>query len=349
MTISALIFAVIMWLIYILRDVLLPFGVAAVIAYLCEPMVQFNRRLLHLKGRTIAVIVTLFGLMFFLSVLAYFFIPSIVSEMRTVGDFIKLYAGSTDRLIPLIPESLQQYIAERFNLRAIGDWMMAADWRAIGSWFSSLVSTGVNFVLEVFNWLLVILYVAFILLDYERLGRGLRALVPPPYRRLVFGIANDLKDSMNHYFRGQSLVAFCVGVLFSIGFLIMGLPLAVIFGLFIGVLNLVPYLQLISIPIAALLCMVASMQTGAGFWLLFGECMIVYIVVQGIQDLFLTPKIMGKVMGLNPAIILLSLSIWGTLLGLLGMIIALPMTTLLISYYERYVLKNSHPQLTQPN
>jgi predicted PurR-regulated permease PerM len=67
-------------------------------------------------------------------------------------------------------------------------------------------------------------------------------------------------------------------------------------------------------------------------------CFIVFVVVQGIQDLFLVPKIMGKAMGLNPAVILLSLSIWGSLLGIVGMIIALPITTLLISYYKRFIL-----------
>ncbi len=341
MLLTTIVFSLIVGLIYILRGVLLPFGVAAVLAYLCEPLVQFNRRLLHLKGRTTAVFVTLFGILFSFGVLCYFFVPSIVKEMRTIGDFIRLYAGSTDRLVPLLPESLHQYIIEKVNLQAIGDWLIAADWRAIGSWVTSVVSSGVNFIIEVFNWLLVLLYVVFIMLDYERLGRSMRALVPKNYRRLVFGIARDLKDSMNHYFRGQALVAFCVGVLFSIGFLIMGLPLAVIFGMFIGLLNLVPYLQLVSIPIAGLLCMVYSMQTGESFWIYFGECMAVYVVVQAIQDMFLTPRIMGKVMGLNPAIILLSLSIWGSLLGLLGMIIALPMTTLLISYYERYILKKN--------
>ena len=65
--------------------------------------------------------------------------------------------------------------------------------------------------------------------------------------------------------------------------------------------------------------------------------MAVYIIVQCIQDLFLTPKIMGKAMGLNPAIILLSLSVWGTLLGFIGLIIALPLTTLLLAYYDQYI------------
>lgn len=62
-----------------------------------------------------------------------------------------------------------------------------------------------------------------------------------------------------------------------------------------------------------------------------------YIIVQLIQDFFLTPKIMGKAMGLNPAIILLSLSVWGTLLGFIGLIIALPLTTLLMAYYDNYI------------
>ena len=65
--------------------------------------------------------------------------------------------------------------------------------------------------------------------------------------------------------------------------------------------------------------------------------MAVYIIVQCIQDLILTPKIMGRAMGLNPAIILLSLSVWGTLLGFIGLIIALPVTTLLLAYYNNYI------------
>jgi len=82
---------------------------------------------------------------------------------------------------------------------------------------------------------------------------------------------------------------------------------------------------------------VCSVDSGTDFWLIFWECMAVYCIVQAIQDLFLTPKIMGKAMGLNPAIILLSLSIWGSLLGFLGLIIALPLTTLLLAYYDEYI------------
>lgn len=122
----------------------------------------------------------------------------------------------------------------------------------------------------------------------------------------------------------------------------INLPLAVVLGLFIGLLNMVPYLQLISIVPTTLLCVVCSVDSGIDFWTIFLECMAVYAIVQVIQDLFLTPKIMGKAMGLNPAIILLSLSVWGTLLGFLGLIIALPLTTLLLGYYDEYLTYLHH-------
>ena len=146
---------------------------------------------------------------------------------------------------------------------------------------------------------------------------------------------------MNRYFRGQSLIALCVGVLLAIGFKIINFPLAVTLGLFIGCLNLIPYLQTIGLIPMALLSLLRSAETGENFWILFGLSLLVLGIVQAIQDLYLTPRIMGKAMGLNPAIILLSLSIWGTLLGFIGLIIALPLTTLCLSYYKRFVLMES--------
>ena len=141
---------------------------------------------------------------------------------------------------------------------------------------------------------------------------------------------------MNQYFRGQVLVAFCVGVLFSIGFLIIDFPAAIAFGMFIGMLNLVPYLQVVSVLPMALLAMLKAANTAAGFWPIMLGAVAVMLVVQLIQDLFLVPKIMGKRMNLHPAVILLSLSVWGHLLGVLGMIVALPLTTLLLAYLRRY-------------
>lgn len=149
---------------------------------------------------------------------------------------------------------------------------------------------------------------------------------------------NDVKDGMNRYFRGQAFVALCVGILFSIGFLIIDFPLAIGLGLFIGALNLVPYLQIIGFIPTIVLAILKAADTGGNFWIIIASALAVFIIVQVIQDGFIVPRVMGKITGLNPAIILLSLSIWGSLMGMLGMIIALPLTTLMLSYYQRFII-----------
>lgn len=328
--------AVAVWLVDILSSVLLPFLVAWLIAYILEPFVQYNRQLLRVKNRWFPIMMTLFESVLLLSALAVFVVPSVIEEMHQVSHLIVNYLENGAE-VKLIPPVVLEYVRENVDFAQIAKKLTSQDVRSILDAVGSLISGGYDIVLGIFNWFVVLLYVVFIMLDYERLLRGFRHLVPPKCRPTVFRLTKDVKDSMNHYFRGQALVAFIVGVLFSIGFLIIGLPLAVVLGLFIGLLNMVPYLQLISIVPTTLLCLVCSVSGGVDFWTLWLEAMAVYIVVQCVQDLFLTPKIMGKAMGLNPAIILLSLSVWGTLMGFIGLIIALPLTTLLLSYYDQYI------------
>ena len=202
----------------------------------------------------------------------------------------------------------------------------------------SVISQSVNILSSVFTLTMVVLYTLFILLDYEQFSNGWIQMFPKHYRNLATQIVSDIEQGMNKYFRGQGIVAFCVGVLFSIGFLIIDFPMAIGLGMFIGLLNMVPYLQLLGFIPTIILAIVKAADTGQSFWLIMLSALIVFAIVQAIQDTILTPKIMGKVMGLNSAIILLSLSIWGALLGILGMIIALPMTTLLITYYQKYIV-----------
>lgn len=336
MLITIVVLAAIVWLVDLLSSVLLPFLVAWLIAYLLEPFVQYNRRLLRVRNRWLPIFMTLFETVLLLSVLAIFVVPSVLDEMHQVSGLISRYLENGSS-VSLIPVSVQEYIRENIDFAEISRQLTSQDVRSILDTLGSLISGSYDIVLGIFNWFIVLLYVVFIMLDYERLLRGFKHMVPPKYRAVTFKITNDVKDSMNHYFRGQALVAFIVGILFSIGFLIIGLPLAVVLGLFIGLLNLIPYLQLISLIPATLLCLVYSVSGHIDFWTIWCETMGVYIIVQCIQDLFLTPKIMGRAMGLNPAIILLSLSIWGTLMGFIGLIVALPLTTLLLSYYDHYI------------
>ena len=178
-------------------------------------------------------------------------------------------------------------------------------------------------------------------MDYENMSSGFIKMVPKGHRKFIQGMLNDVEQGMNSYFRGQSLIALIVGILFAFAFWIIDFPMAIPLGLFMGFLNLVPYLQTLGFAPAIVLALLKAHDTGDKFWLIMIAFTIAVLVVQTLQDAVITPKVMGKVTGLNAAVILLSLSVWGSLLGFIGLIIALPLTTLLISYYKRYVLKEN--------
>lgn len=325
-----------------LKGVLLPFLVACLIAYTLEPVVIWNGKFLKSKGRVIPVIATLLEITLLVIILGIIFIPYLIEEATHMGTLIKTYATSTMDT-PLLPPEVHVFLQENLDYNKILKLFTPEEWKAIISQALSsgwtFLSSGLSFIFGLFSWLIVFLYVLFIMIDYERLMLSFKQMIPHTHRSRVIQVINDVGNAMHSYFRGQFLIAMIVGILFAIGFAIINLPMGVALGLFIGVLNMVPYLQLISLPITALLCLISSVDNGIDFWVIFWESMAVYIVVQTIQDLYLTPKIMGKAMGLNPAIILLSLSIWGCLLGFLGMIIALPLTTLILSYYDRFVVE----------
>ena len=339
------------WLLKAISGALLPFCVACLLAYIFEPFVAFNKRLLRCRGNVLPIFLFLVELFGVIALLGWFLIPRIIDEIVTVGNLFNDYATSSSSRY--IPQAVHDFVMKYVDMKTLASVLTQEQWSDIvqkslsGTW--TMVSGSISMLLKVCSWFIVLLYFIFILLDYDRFMNSMRSLIPQKYKPTVLKIAGDIKNSMNRYFRGQTLVALCVGVLFSIGFLIIDLPLAIIMGMFIGLLNMVPYLQLISLLPTTLLCVVYAAETNSSFWVIFALAMVVYGVVQLIQDLYLVPKIMGKTMGLNPAIILLSLSIWGSLLGFLGLIIALPLTTLLLSYYNTYVLHEGKPEESAEN
>lgn len=340
--ISVLIIIGVLYLVNYLSSVLLPFFVAWLIAYMTYPMVTFFQYRLKLKNRVLSIFVTMLVLLTLLILAFVVLVPPIVDELGKLKELLTAYfiEGSKQAAIP---GTVANFIKEHVNMIQIQSTLSEENLsQAIRSLLPkawNILTQSVNIVVSIFAAFIVLLYTFFILLDYETIANGWVGLVPAKYREMTVRIVNDVKDGMNRYFRGQALVAFLVGVLFSIGFLIIDFPLAVGFGLFIGLLNMVPYLQLIALAPTVLLALLKAADTGESFWWILACALLVFCVVQVIQDVFIVPKVMGKITGLNPAIILLSLSVWGALMGIVGMIIALPCTTIMLSYYKRYIKK----------
>ena len=324
-----------------LSGVLLPFFLAWLIAYLLFPMVRFFQYRCHLKYRILGILSTFLVVGLVLTGLGFLIIPPMIEESIRVKELIVDFVASTVHQNN-IPDLIEDFIRDHFTMDDVKalitqeGFIETVKQSLPKIW--DMITQSLSIVSSMISLTMVLIYTLFILLDYEEITEGWVSFLPERYRSFTQKLVKDVEQGMNLYFRGQGLVAFCVGVLFSIGFLIIDFPMAIGLGMFIGLLNMVPYLQLIGFIPAILLAVVKAADTGQSFWLIMLGVLIVFAVVQIIQDTILTPKIMGHVMGLNSAIILLSLSIWGSLLGILGMVIALPMTTLLITYYQRYVI-----------
>lgn len=327
-----------------LSAVLIPFLVAWLIAYLLYPIVKFIQYKCHVKSRVLSIIITMLLLMGVITGGCYLIIPPIIDEMEHLKDIIVEYV-TTDSTVASVSSEVQNFIKHNIDLNEISKALTVQDVSQFLEekvpQFFSIVSSSVSAIVGFIASLIAIIYMFFILVDYEAMAEGLFKMMPKSKRGIVQEIMLDLQKGMNAYFRGQTIIAMCVGVLFSIGFLIIDFPLAIPLGLFIGFLNLVPYLQVIGFIPTIMLSLLKAYDTGQSFWGIILSALIVFAVVQAIQDWVLTPRIMGKVTGLNAAVILLALSIWGSLLGFVGLIVALPLTTLIVSYYKRYVLEET--------
>ena len=328
--------------IYILNRlsmVLLPFFLAWLFAYMIYPMVTFFQYKLRLRNRILCIIITL--LLILAAITGFFALiipPAITEFMRFRTVITDLFQDSGNSTIAKsIEDFLKQHIDQNTIIQLLQKNNIVEALKVAVNQMWTLLSQTVNLIIAILGLCMTLLYLFFILMDYEQISEGWIKLIPKRSRRFVAALMQDVQHGMNSYFRGQALVAFLVGILFSIGFLIIDFPLAICLGMFIGFLNLVPYMQAIGFIPTILLAFIKANETGENVWLILLFACIVFIVVQAIQDSFLVPKIMGKLMGLNPAVILLSLSVWGSLLGLIGLIIALPLTTLLLSYYRRFI------------
>lgn len=328
-----------------LSGVLLPFLIAWLIAYLLQPIVHFFQYRLKFGNRLLSVVTVLllFGLL--LGGAVYLLIPVIGEEIDKLSQIIALYVNGIDMntIIPVSWQNQIRYYLSHLDIQSVlKDQTLMDAIKKVTPQIWSIFNGSLSVILGLTMVFVVLMYLIFILLDYEKVTHGIFSIVPPKYREMTAEVIHDLEAGMSKYFRGQALIALIVAVLFAVGFSIVGLPMAILFGLFLGILNLVPYLKTIAIVPGTFLAFLQSAETGESFLSIMFWLILVFLIIQILEDLIIVPRIMGKYTGLNPAIILLALSVWGSLMGVVGLIIALPMTTLLISYYKRFILKEEN-------
>lgn len=325
------------WLLFALRAVLTPFLVALVLAFLLDPTVDRVRRLV--KSQVLAVSITLAVIVAACIGLALFVTPQLTRE---AARFARLMSEELPRWqeqaqqTPWMRDLLDQVAATDPQRYLTSDNLLAATRRMLpGFW------QGVN---NVFGWFLglvgvftMLIYLVFILIDEEDVKDNWEKLIPRAHREEVVLIIGDLQRVMNLFFRGQLKIALVLMLVYTIGFSAIGLPLAIVLGMIAGVLSIIPYFSLLTVPVALLSAGLLALEQHRSLGPLMALVLVVYAVAYGMDGMLLTPRIQGRNTGLRPQYILLSLSVWGSLMGVAGMIIALPITTVIISYYKRSI------------
>jgi len=254
------------------------------------------------------------------------------SRSERLSDFRKKLSGT------YIGKSLDEAVRYSHSDEFRGLLLGLAKKLALGGW--TVVAFALNLVLGLTGLIIVLLYLVFLLLDFPEYARTWPTFLPPQYREATVDFLTQFNDAMRRYFRGQSLIALLTGAMFSLGFSIIGLPMAVPFGLFIGLLSMVPYLPVVALVPAMLLAGLRAIETDAGFLGSVALTLLVFAVVQVIQDTLITPRVMGRATGLRPIAILLGVFVWGKLLGFMGLLLSIPLTCLGIAYYRRYILQH---------
>lgn len=334
-----------------LSPVLIPFFAAWAIAWILAPVVNFFQNTCRLRSRVLSVLITLALLIGLGCAVAWLIIPPLIDGVTQIKDALLSYLASGHIRNVHLPEWLdhlmQQWLdQEKIQSMLRSDNLMKTIRETLPHVWNMLVSTA-NLVMSLVGAAFGALYLFFLLLDYDYYTTAWINWLPRTQRNFFRRLSEDLGNNMRGYFRGQALVALSNCVMFTLGFWVIGLPMPLGMGLFVGLISFIPYVQVVGFAPAAVLALMEMSDTGRSFWGLMALVLLVYIVVQVLQDTVFTPRIMGKIMGLSSAMVLLSLSIWSYMAGIIGLIIALPLTTIIFAYYKRYILKEPDDMLNE--
>jgi len=326
------------WLLNSLSAVLIPFIVALILDYIIDPLVDVVQK--RVKNRVLAVLLTMLGLILFIGGGLAITIPMITKEALHFADLVREQLPALQQRVqdtPWLHDAVVSLGGIDYHAYLTTDNLMVAARKVLPGFWS-----GVG---NVFGWLFglvavftTVLYMVFLLVDEEQLQGKWKTILPEDYRAPMTALVHDVQRVMNAYFRGQLKIAGILTLVYIIGFNIIGLPLATLLGILAGALGLIPYFGLLSILPVAFSAAIHSMEHHSSWGTMMLWVIMVYVAAQALEGLVLTPRIQGKNTGLRPVVILLALSVWGSVLGLIGLLLALPLTTLLLSYYRRFIL-----------
>lgn len=303
--------------------VLFPVMAAFLIAYITHPLASFFER--HRLPRILGFLCVLVLFLALVFLILFVFLPAIIHELMALGKKIPEWRGVVEKYIGSRLAEIEQRYPESYALLQdrLSQWAqenLPTIAQRLAGWVLGLLGSVVGLASGLMSLVLILVITAYLTIDFHKFIDSLRRLIPRPVLPTIDTVALDVNQVLKDFLIGQLLVAVALGFMYSLGLVLVRTPLALVIGPLAGLLALVPYLGFVfGFGVAVLLTLLEY----GDFWHLLGV-FLTFGVAQTVEGWFLTPRLLGKRIGLHPVWVLVALLLGGELFGLPGMIVAVP-------------------------
>lgn len=320
----------------LLRRIVMPLLLGLTIAYFLDPAVSaFERRG---SSRAVATVLLAFIALLMLAAVVLLVVPSLVDEAERLAERFPEYREEVQqRIEPLLDRLRARYPAQlavaEERLRGFLEENFPRLAGSIARQAGQLFGSVMGFILFLLNLIFVPVFAFYLLVDMPKVRRGVRRLIPVPYRESVLARLGEVDQALSSFVRGQLTIALTLGLINGIGLSLLGVPLGFAVGMIAGLANMIPYMALVvGLAPALLLCWVDSQS-----WPLMAGVVAIFTGAQMLEGMVLSPRILGKSVQLHPVWVLLAVIVGGSLFGFFGMLIAVP-TAAVIQVFVRHWL-----------
>ena len=312
-SIAAAVFAVVLWF---LGDVLLPFVLGGAIAYFLDPVADRLERMGFSRVAATAII-TVIGVVAFVLLLLWV-IPSLVNQALDLFNVAPtLFANLRDFLIERFPDLMDTESPLRQSLVSVGETIKSRG----GELLNTVLSSAAGIINIVMLFVIVPVVAVYLLLDWDNMVARIDELLPRDHAPTIRKLAADIDATLASFIRGMGTVCIILGTYYAVALMVIGLQFGLVVGFVAGLVTFIPYLGAL---IGGALAIGLALFQFWGDWVSIGLVAGVFVLGQVIEGNVLTPKLVGSSVGLHPVWLILALSIFGTLFGFVGMLVAVP-------------------------
>ena len=308
--------AVLIVTLWFLGDVLLPFVLGGAIAYFLDPVADRLEKL-GLSRAAATGLITVAGIIAFV-LLLLLVIPSLVNQAMDLFDVAPtLFENLRGVLIERFPDIMDTESPLRQSLVSVGETIQSKG----GELLNTVLSSAAGIINIVMLFVIVPVVAVYLLLDWDRMVARIDELLPRDHAPTIRKLAGDIDDTLASFIRGMGTVCIILGTYYAVALMIIGLQFGLVVGFVAGLVTFIPYLGAL---IGGALAIGLAFFQFWGDWLSIGLVAGVFVLGQVIEGNVLTPKLVGSSVGLHPVWLILALSIFGTLFGFVGILVAVP-------------------------